>query len=312
MATPTTLIGVKVGSERSSFTKDGKRTYSATYWVDTANPSISGVMVRDGTAGLPKVGQRCPYETGAFCTAVRPQRNGNSQTLYEVHCTWESPDKPDEKGRPPWEQPPVADWGAVPVEAYQEFDLDGHYFEDKAGTPFNPPPSIPYSNQVLTITRNELIYSRAAAEKYGNTINDPDWFGFPTFAVLAAMPTASGHWHKEGPKGKSTYYWQVTYRFEIECGWFWNPYANGDNGAAEKRLWFPFDVPNIGPMAIPESGGEPVRCKDRYGDPLSIHQKLDEDGHQQKHDFRTMYVPFRRYRTSNFNDSAFVGWMTEP
>ena len=306
MAAPTTLIGVKVGSERCSSVKGGKSTYSATYWVDTASPSVSGVTVRDSTAGLPKVGRRYLYDYAAFCTAVRPQRHGNSQTLWEVHCTWETSDKPDEKGRPPWEQPPDVSWDDVPVEAYQEFDLDGVYFQDAAGTPFNPPPSMPYSNQRLTIVHNELSYSASLARTYGNTVNNDGWFGFPQFAVKAGMPTADRHWHKEGPKGRATLYWQVTYRFEVECGWYWNEYTQQE----EKRLWIPFQVPNIGPMAIPEGGGEPVRCKDRYGDPLSVHQKLDLDGHQKPHDWRTQYMDFRRYRKAHCEE--FVGWLGEP
>jgi len=194
----------------------------------------------------------------------------------------------------------VLSWGKRPVLVYLNRDLDGKEYADTAYTPYDPPPAIRQTNQVLHIRHNEVVFSRSLARAYGNTINGGAWLDYPKYAVLADTPTATQHWHDEDGTRES--YWQVLYEFEIACGWYWH------GGKRHKRLWHPHRVANIGPMAFPEDkGGQPAQVVDSWGSPTSVHQKLDEDGYQAEPGDDTIYNEFRQYHVANF--STWLDWL---
>jgi hypothetical protein len=299
---PAELIRIKVGSESASENADGDLEYEATYIVVLSDGSVP---VNDATqaAGVPEIGQRYLNDYTAICTSVDAQRRRNSQTICDVRCRWETKPLKDQKpdsDKPPWEQPPEPSWDAVPLEINSPVDLKGQSFEDTAGTPYDPPPIIPQDNQMLTILRNEIGFSPHDARCYGNTINDQGWFGFPKYAVKLLMPTATGIWEN------GQLYWQVVYRLEIMCGWIWSDKTNEQ----VQLLWEPYAVPNIGPMHIPEGGGEPIHNVDANGDPDTIHRKLNNDGTLRARDQWTLWLPYTRFRESNFG--KYFDWLGSP
>ncbi|KKK92668.1 hypothetical protein LCGC14_2700630 [marine sediment metagenome] len=293
----TELKGIKVGSETASENLDGDREYEATYIVVASDGSVPLTEVREA-AGLPEVNQRYLNDYTAICTSVDAQRRPKSQTICDVHCRWETKPLKDQKpdsDKPPWEQPPEPSWDEVPVDIVTPVDLEGHIFRDEAGTPIDPPPVVPQSNQVLTILRNEIGFSPQDARFYGNTINGDGWFGFPKYAVKLLMPTATGIWEDD------QLYWQVVYRLEIMCGWAWV------DEEQRQLLWEPYLTPHLGPMHIPDDGGDAVRNTDGFGDPIMIPQKLDQDGHLLPKDVPTHWLQWYLYRQTNF--SEYFDWL---
>ena len=299
----TELKGIKVGSESASYNANGNREYEAVYMVDTSAGTIPATNVL-ACHGLPRLRTRYLYDYTAICTSIDPQRRPNSQTLWDVRVRWEvtssqKKEKPD-SDKPPWEQRPDPSWDEVPLDIVTPVDLKGKKFVDTAGIPFDPPPTIPQSNQMLTILRNEIGFSPTDARFYGNTVNDGDWFGFPKGSVKLLMPTATGIWEA------GQLYWQVVYRLEIMCGWVWSDTTN----KYLQLLWEPYAVPNIGAFHIPDGGGEATRNLDGSGDPMTEPQHLDGDGHLLGPDDPTYWLWFSRFRLTDF--SKYFDWLGKP
>lgn len=290
-------LGEKLGSRSSGASRDGTRWYQRTYEVETESASIGEDQVR-WTRLLPQLGWRHPFYQRAICVNVDPEQVPETSTLWEVRVRWEyDPSQRDDEDKPPWERNARLRFDEVLIEPTELKDLDEQPFLNAALDPFDPAPTVPRSDCLLTIERAELEYDEDKAMGWGNKVNVDRWRGYPPHAALMHMPTASDAWEKD------THYWNVVYRIWIKGGCFEDP----------PDLWIPLKVLNQGARCRVQetlSNGtkvwKTVWCKDEKDVDATKVQLLNADGTQMTHAQVEAdgpnWIEFRNYDTEVFAD----------
>jgi len=292
--TATTLIGEKLGTRSNGIGEQRMRWYRAVYYVRSNRGSISGDTVLT-TPGLPRWGDRHPFYTLAFATAVEPRELRETSDLWEVDVRWESrPWQNDDEQVPPWEREAVVRDGDIPIENAKTEDLDGKPYVNTAGDPFDPQPLSPESDLQITIERAQLHYDRIELMPWANTVNSDVWWGFPKYSAKLARPTAEdAYWEHQ-------HYYRVTYSLHVKGGCFDDP----------PDLWIPLRVLNKGSRELIWDGQnqkfERKWCMDDGGVQATEPQLLNENGTQMTRDELAKngphWVEFRQVTARPFSE----------
>lgn len=95
------------------------------------------------------------------------------------------------------------------------YDADGHAIRNSAGDPFTDPPvEREHCRAILTVTKNEYVYSLGFAGTYANTVNDADFtvgdIIFPARTMLAKPIRGTRQFAP-----LIGWYWRNTYQFHL-------------------------------------------------------------------------------------------------
>jgi hypothetical protein len=124
-------------------------------------------------------------------------------------------------------------------------DLDGKAIQNSAGEWFDPPPEIDDSRPILTIQRNQALWSPALAIQYQDAINSEPFLGFAKGVVKVAGISATN----QIENGQA--FWSVTYEFHFRRdGWELKVQDRGQN-----RKWKDGDRPDLQGKLIPIGDG---------------------------------------------------------
>ncbi len=238
-----TVISVKLeygSTQGPRIAPDGTHSYEETWIVRTNNPNDRGDIIRNAS-GLPKQGNQYPEDAGAIVTNVDPVQESEQQRVWRVAIKYDSkstklPSEDGQVAQNPLERPAIISWSSALIEKTFPKDLDGKPFVDMAGSPFDPPPAIPFSNLILTIQRNEAGIDPFRIVGFVNGVNQVDFFGIPRGHVLMTGFSANQGF------GNGVPFWDVSYQFEVS-----------------KDLWIPFLILNAGPRYHPpfkSTGGD--------------------------------------------------------
>jgi len=198
-------------------------------------------------------------DTAARCTNISVDQV--DLFLWDVTCTYSTNHGKPEEGNP-LDRPPVLAWSTAKYTKTEHFDRSKKPFQQEAGKPFvngigelfNPPPPMPVSNLVLTITRNEQAFHPVTAKSYINSVNTDPWFFFGVSEVKINGIKAT----QEEENGQG--FWKTVYTFEID-----------------DELWIPKRVLNVG-TKYKDANGNIILAKDDAKVATGGKVKLNMDG----------------------------------
>ena len=180
----------------TAFSADNRRDYIRTFRVKATSPRIGANEVADAP-GIPdpfdhyRTADGMEEDKNAFLVRISPERRFEDEhSEWDVKCYY-STEMP-EGGLPifvpvglgkdivglqnnPELQPAKIKWTTEIVNIAMPYDMTGRAFTNTAGSPLDPPPTMPVARVVLTLTRNELgVDRRSLMSKYLYSVNcDP-------------------------------------------------------------------------------------------------------------------------------------------
>ena len=199
-----------------------------------AAPAIYDVI---DAAGIPDIGEQHPDANWIACRRKRAVPLG--PFLYDVVCDYAGQDSP-------LIAPAQISWQEASSTELVDRDSDGNALVNGAGEPYQV--SVPISDLVAVITRNEAAYPYATMYAYWNAVNSDVVAGTWPAGTVKMLPITAVR-QDDG----TTYYYVITYRMQ-----FRSLDADGKGG-------WPPRVPNKGKRYRAVAGGDLLRVRDLLG-----------------------------------------------
>lgn len=207
-------------SRTSNVDKDGVRTYTRTYIVQTDLSTDGAGVVREA-AGIPKRGDvyATDYEIdlGVKCIEKEAKNDGEWPCKWMVEVkyssSWADTAKTDEN---PLSRPVDESWGNAPFQEVIEKDIDDFIVANSAYERYDPPITRDANRLTLTLKKNIQAFAPDFYATYLNpcSVNDSGFWGFGAGKVKVKSITATKKY-----EGQTTYD-EVTATFEInDAGW---------------------------------------------------------------------------------------------
>jgi hypothetical protein len=257
----------------------GEREYTRSFRVITDNALTSSVSVRNA-AGIPRLFDVYADLGGDVDTGAVVRRITETQTeepwVWEVLVEYSSNVQFEFNDVNPLLRPTEIKWGVNRFTRPFNRDLNLQPVRNSAGTAFDPLPEMDDIRLALTLTRNEASFDASVAEDYINSVNADIFFGSEPGKVKCSSISA------ERAFDKNTFYWKVTYEFEIK-GLGWAFYLL-DQGYMEKGT-----APNT-----------LVAMRDQFGAVLTSPTLLDGAGHKLAAGADPVYLTFDAYPSLPF------------
>ena len=233
------------GDKRSALGPHGEITFFRTFLYRSTVPNeLHAVILSCGL--LPVYGSPHPENWFATCTKIAPTQVKEDPYLWRVECEW-STLRPDRKNDADQQQKPESrrpkwHYRFVKLDRWFPRDYDGKLFASSAGTPFDPPPSLPLYADEITVTRYEPIGSRQTQAAYLNATNTDNWlYAGPNEALVDDI-------NVEEVFEWNAWYWLCTYKLLI-C-----PRVQVPGNSSAGSLYFggfnPLSVLDAGPQYL--------------------------------------------------------------
>jgi hypothetical protein len=241
-------------------------TFSETYKIITSFDAMELDVYTQ--AGLPGVGQPYPGFPFVVADAASLQRVSPILWMATVNYRGEiggvansgSGSEPTNPTSPLY-APPRITWDDVETAEDIDEDFDGTSITDTAGQPVKGIKSL-FSDQVLTVTRNFLVFNTYTQAVYRRSVNSDSFLGWPPgtckLMKLSAQNVIDANFG----------YWQVTGVFQFRF-----PYRTTPD-----KAWYARYV-SMG-LKQKDSSGKLVPVVDDNKEPTSTPQYLDENGRQ--------------------------------
>jgi hypothetical protein len=219
---------------RAADITEDRRRYRRRFLVKT-DSRFDGPPVVVQAPGLPTLGEAYATESGvdpfAKAVALLPVESEGSWTTWYVDVEYDTETEEED----PLDEPPLIDIDfeteQIPVPgSVQETYAPGeglipgdHYspIVNSADEPFDPPPTMPKSRAIVTITRNEPEFDLSVVRQYINTVNQDAWANCePGQCLMRGI--RSSQQYKEGrtENDPPIFFWRTTYTIVIDPeGW---------------------------------------------------------------------------------------------
>jgi hypothetical protein len=221
--------------------KDGKRRYSRIFQVFTDHPQ-DGPWVASSHPDIPRL--HFPYITPneydllAICVDVAPKQNEESPEIWEVNCSFETPDaitmgesapgpsqgtSPGGQSPPPTDDPPKVSYNANRFTEPVDKDKDGDPIVNTAGDRITGLVK-DASRPILRIVRKLRTFDADQFDTYANTVNDAPWKGREARTYKCEPITA------DRDQRAGVFFWLATFSFSYnEDTWDYRYYNAGFN-----------------------------------------------------------------------------------
>lgn len=290
--------GVKMWSNQSSqaITSEGFRkfevTFTETYQVVTSFDATELDVYTQ--ANLPGVAQ--PYPGFPFVVAESASLQRVSPILWMATINYRgeiggiSPDggggaDPSNPNSPLY-APPRLSWDDVEVEEEIDEDFEGNPIVNTAGQRVRGIKAL-FSDQVLTVTRNFLVFNTYVQAVYRRSVNSDLFLGWPPGTVKLMKLSA------QNVIDTNLGYWQVTGVFQFRY-----PYRTTPD-----KAWYARHV-SLG-LKQKDTNGKLIPVVDDNKEPTSTPQYLDEDGVQTTSD-NAFWIETKLYDSLPFNALGLI------
>jgi len=218
------IAETKTGRE-ASWSVSGGRTYGVELYVQTDDVDTGPRAVILALGLTPASTYRFPLtrpatetDLGAFLQSASVGDVDEDGLGYKVKLAYGPFDAATEGGASgaqvnnwimaPFNAPPTLRWSSEDEEIAITHDRDGKPILNKAGDPFDPPLSVPFSTPIATVTRVEKSFDSAWITYFKNSVNASTWLGWPTESVQVKDITADRVYDPDWG-----WLWTVTYTF---------------------------------------------------------------------------------------------------
>ena len=288
---PTVNQAIKMWSNQSSnaTTSENFRkfevTFSETYQITTSFDATELDVYTQ--AGLPGIAQSYPGFPFVVAEAAQLQRVSPIFWLATINYRGEiggitqsgggsEPSNPTS----PLYAPPRITWDDVETSEDIDVDFDGDPITNTAGQPVKGVKAL-FSDQLLTVTRNFLVFNTYTQAVYRRSVNSDLFLGWPPGTCkLMKLSAQNVITQTAGGNEPSFGYWQVTGVFQFRF-----PY-----NTTPDKAWYARYV-SMG-LKQRDSSGKLVAVTDDNNDVTTTPQYLDEDGKQIKPPAGTTPTPY--------------------
>ena len=283
------------GARGASWQVSGGRRYQRKFRVltnsqfDGPNTAATAVGMKYGDAYAPP---NNPNEADnfAYCDSVTVDSVGDDGIEWIITCGYGWYDALTAGGgkeQNPLAMPIEVSWSLRDHEAVLEVDQNGKAVLNTAGDPFDPPVTIDDPRLVMTVVRNEPIFTLFYVLRYRNAINSDPFAGFDPFYSKVLNVQSRSQFHQE-----VGWYYQTTYEFE-----FISPKVN-ETGQGFRKL-----VLNQG-MRQMSASGKPVHILLK-GVPVNAPMLLDNNGKLLAPNATPVFLDFSAYPELPFSIFGF-------
>lgn len=237
--------------------RKGHRHYERVFFAKT-NSIKDGAQVILTDPLVPKIGDIYAsgndLDTGAWCSAVRPQQNVEEPSRWTVTVEYTSePGESFGAAEDPLLRPADIAWGFVQFQRLIEKDINGKELTNSAGDPFLPPPTGDQSRPVLSITKNMPFFDPTRLT-YIDAVNTDFFLG-----------VAAGRWKCSAITSQrllenGRFFWRTAHEFHYsEIGWKLEPLDRGLNKlvAGKRERILDNGLPVVEPVKL-DGAGQPL------------------------------------------------------
>ena len=257
------------GARSASWSIEGGRSYQRKFRV-ASNSQNDGPAVALSALGM-KYGDRYnpaynvhEADLFAYAGSYTVEQEGEDGLDWVVTITYGWYDALTSGGGPdqnPLLMPIEVSWNLRDHELVLEQDINGNAVLNTAGDPFDPPLVIDDPRLVMTVVRNEPIFTVNYVLQYRNAINSTPFAGFQPYYCKVLNIQSRSQFHQ-----LIGYYYQTTYEFE-----FLSPKVN-DNGMGYRK-----SILNQGMRALSVVTGKPYHIT-LHGQPINSPMLLRKSG----------------------------------
>lgn len=213
----------KFSGRRSRYDEGGGETIVEPWSVllDGSDEQSLAARIARRADGIPRVGQQAEFDPFMRAKSVEAVPVGGSPVLWDVLVTWGPPkgfsgssSESEEPLISPFDERPQIQWGTERTEEPIDQDANGNPLVNVVGESFDPPISRNFSDEVLSVTKNQAAFSSTQAVQFVDTVNADTFMGHA--AGTGYMDEISAVEIEEG----GFIYYRVTYKMRFrKDGW---------------------------------------------------------------------------------------------